>query len=66
VTGVVTVTELAVDAEALAAALMILGNREGLLRAGVLRPSPAVLWLLGGGEGVPVQAQHDWSRIALR
>jgi thiamine biosynthesis lipoprotein len=66
VTGVVTVTELAVDAEALAVAMMIFGNREGLLRAGVLEPRPAVLWLLGGGEGVPVQAQHNWSHIALR
>jgi FAD:protein FMN transferase len=66
VTGVVTVTELAADAEALAAAMMIFGNRQGLLRAGGLQPAPAVLWLLGGGEGVPVQAQHNWSHIALR
>ena len=66
VTGVVTVTETALDAEGLAASLMIFGNREGLLRLGSLKPSPAVLWLLGGGDGAPLLAQHDWSRIALR
>jgi len=66
VTGVVTVTQIAVDAEALAASMMILGNRQGQLLVGGLKPSPSVLWLLGGGEGVPLLAQYDWSRIALR
>lgn len=66
VTGVVTVTELAVDAEALAASLLIMGNREGLLRLGSLRPNPSVLWLLGGGGGTPVMSQHNWSEITLR
>lgn len=66
VVGVVTVTELAVDAEALAASLLIMGNREGLLRLGSLRPDPAVLWLLGGGQGTPVMSQHNWSGITLR
>lgn len=66
VVGVVTVTELAVDAEALAASLLIMGNREGLLRLGSLRPDPSVLWLLGGGQGTPVMSQHNWSEITLR
>lgn len=67
VVGVVTVTELAVDAEALSASLLILGNREGLLRLGSLRPDPSVLWLLGGSSGgTPVMSQHNWSEITLR
>lgn len=66
VTGVVVVTELGVDAEALAVSLLVMGNREGLLRLGSLEPEPAVLWLLGRGEGAPVLSQHGWSRIALR
>jgi thiamine biosynthesis lipoprotein len=66
VMGVVTVTELAVDAEALSASLMILGNREGTLRVGGLKPTPAVLWLLGNGDGSPVLSQFNWSTVAMR
>jgi thiamine biosynthesis lipoprotein len=66
VMGVVAVTELAVDAEALSASLMILGNREGMLRVGGLKPTPAVLWLLGEGDGTPVLSQYNWSTVALR
>jgi thiamine biosynthesis lipoprotein len=66
VMGVVTVTELAVDAEALSASLMILGNREGTLRVGGLKPTPAVLWLLGSGQGTPVMSQYNWSSVSLR
>lgn len=63
-TGVVATaaaTELAVDAEALAVALTALGNREGLLRLGTLEPTPAVLWLLGDGEGRPLEAPYRWT-----
>jgi len=66
VMGVVAVTELAVDAEALSASLMILGNREGTLRVGGLKPTPAVLWLLGSGDGSPVMSQYNWSTVAMR
>lgn len=66
VVGVVVVTDLAVDAEALAASLMILGSREGLLRMGGLKPRPHVLWLLGGGDSAPVLSQFNWTEVALR
>lgn len=66
VTAVVTVTERALDAQALGASLMILGNREGLVRVGGLKPQPAVLWLLGSGQGKPVLNQYNWSHVGLR
>lgn len=61
--GVVAVTELAVDARALAGALFVLGNREGMLRAGVLEPRPAVLWMLGEAPGLPVITHFAWSKV---
>ena len=61
--AVTVMTELSVDAQALADALMILGNREGQMRLGGLRPKPAVLWLLGDGTGTPVIATYQWSRL---
>ena len=64
VLGVVAVSELAVDARALAASLFVLGNREGMLRAGVLEPRPAVLWLLGEAPGRPVLTHFSWSQVA--
>jgi len=66
VVGVVAASELAVDAEALAATMLMLGNREGVLRAGGLEPHPALLWLLGSGEGAPVVSQYNWTRVSLR
>lgn len=61
--GVATVTEMAVDAQALAIAMALTGPREGQLRMGSLRPSPSVLWFLGNGTGVPLQADHRWSDV---
>lgn len=61
--SVTVLTELAVDSQALAGALMILGNREGQMRLGGLRPKPAVLWLLGDGTGRPVMTTYQWSRL---
>ncbi|HMB53469.1 MAG TPA: FAD:protein FMN transferase [Thermoanaerobaculia bacterium] len=66
VVGVVAASELAVDAEALAATMLIIGNREGVSRAGGLRPRPALLWLLGSGEGAPVMSQVNWARLSLQ
>ncbi|HEX2254740.1 MAG TPA: FAD:protein FMN transferase, partial [Thermoanaerobaculia bacterium] len=63
VVATVAVSELAVDAEALAATMLVLGNRQGSLRAGVLEPQPSVLWLLGSGEGVPMLAPVRWGRV---
>ena len=61
--GVATVTEMAVDAQALAIAMALTGPREGQLRMGSLRPSPSVLWFLGNGTGIPLQADHRWSDV---
>lgn len=61
---VATVTELAVDAQGLAAALLIVGPREGQLRLGSLRPRPSVLWFLGTGAGAPLQVDYRWSDVS--
>lgn len=63
VIGVATVTDLAVDAQALAIAMILTGPREGQLRLGSLRPSPSVLWFLGSGSGAPLQADHHWGDV---
>ena len=63
VAGVAAVTELAVDAQALAIAMALTGPREGQLRLGSLRPNPSVLWFLGSGSGAPLQADHRWGEI---
>lgn len=63
VVGVATVTELAVDAQALAIAMALTGPREGQLRMGSLRPNPSVLWFLGSGSGVPLQVDHRWGEV---
>jgi FAD:protein FMN transferase len=59
-------SELALDAEALAVALTVLGNREGGLRLGGLKPPPSVLWLLGDGDGQPLEAPYRWSGLGGR
>jgi thiamine biosynthesis lipoprotein len=64
VAGVVVVTELAVDAEALATAMAVFGANAGQLRMGTLKPRPAVLWILGSPEtGAPVLATANWSAV---
>lgn len=62
VVATLAASELALDAEALAVALTVLGNREGTLRLGGLRPPPSVLWLLGDGDGQPLEAPYRWSK----
>jgi FAD:protein FMN transferase len=63
VAGVAAVTDLAVDAQALAIAMALTGPREGQLRLGSLRPHPSVLWFLGSGSGAPLQVDHRWGEI---
>ena len=63
VAGVAAVTDLAVDAQALAIAMALTGPREGQLRLGSLRPNPSVLWFLGRGAGTPLQVDHRWGEI---
>ena len=63
--GAMVVTRLALDAQAIGSALVVLGNREGQLRLGGVVPSPSVLWLLGDGSGAPLIATFRWSEVTL-
>ena len=60
------ITDAALDAEGLAATLLITGPREGQLRMGSLDPRPSVLWLVGSGTGVPLQVGYRWSKVNRR
>ncbi len=60
---VATVTEQALDAEALAATLFVAGLREGHMRLGGLNPRPSVFWLLGEGKGDPLESTYRWSEL---
>lgn len=66
VVAAIAVSDLAIDAQGLAAITMIIGPNEGLLRLGSLRPSPAVLWLLGSGSGEPLQVDYHWGEVPKR
>jgi FAD:protein FMN transferase len=59
-------TDLALDAEGLAATLTITGPTEGQLRLGSLTPSPAMLWLQGSGTGEPLQITYHWGDVPKR
>jgi thiamine biosynthesis lipoprotein ApbE len=60
VLATVAITELAMDAQALAVTLFATGNRRGSLLLGQLRPSPAALWVLGDGTGEPLVSDYHW------
>jgi thiamine biosynthesis lipoprotein len=60
------VTDLALDAQGLAATLTITGPTEGQLRLGSLRPSPSMLWLQGSGVGEPLQITYHWGDVPKR
>lgn len=57
------VTELAIDAQALAVAAVVMGTREGRFRMSALKPEPSVLWLLGSGKGRPLRSDLNWSDL---
>lgn len=61
--AVAVVSELAVDAEALASTLFILPNREGEFRLGELRPKPSVIWFLGRPGHKPLVTELNWSKL---
>jgi thiamine biosynthesis lipoprotein len=63
VVAVLASTELAVDAQALSTVLFATGSRAGQLRLGNLTPRPAVLWLLGSGEGHPLIVEYHWGEL---
>jgi FAD:protein FMN transferase len=60
------VSGLALDAEGVAITAFVTGNRRGSHLLGQLRPAPAVLWLLGSGEGQPLAMDFRWSAAGLR
>ncbi len=59
-------TLLAVDSEAMAVTMFAAGNREGQSMLGAAQPPPAVLWLLGMGNGPPLRAETRWSQVRRR
>lgn len=59
----VAVSELAVDAQAVAVSALVLGAREGRFRIANLEPEPSVLWLLGRGNGRPLRAELNWAAL---
>jgi FAD:protein FMN transferase len=59
-------SELALDAQALAATAMVISPHEGELRMGSLRPQPAALWVLGTGQGAPLLVEYRWSDLAKK
>jgi thiamine biosynthesis lipoprotein len=63
VLAVIAGSELAVDAQALAATSMVLTPHEAQLRLGSLRPQPAILWILGSGQGTPLLLEYRWSTV---
>jgi len=62
----VAFTDLALDAQGLAATMTVTGPTEGQLRLGSLRPSPAILWLQGTGAGEPLQITYHWGDVPKR
>lgn len=60
VVATVAITELAMDAQALAATLFATGTRRGSQLLGQLRPPPAALWVLGDGTGEPLVSDYHW------
>ncbi len=63
---VLAVTDLAVDAQLLAATLLTTGSRSGELRLGSIRPNPSILWVYGSGNGLPLYIEHSWSALQRR
>jgi len=54
------ITQLALDAQGLAATLFVTGNRRGSLLLGQLQPQPSVLWVLGDGQAEPLVSDYRW------
>jgi thiamine biosynthesis lipoprotein ApbE len=64
--AVLTVTELATDAQALAATMFLTGAPEGELLTGSIRPRPSILWLMGTGTGAPLLVDYRWTDVPKR
>ena len=63
VVAIVAVTEFATDAAGLGESLVILGLREGQMRLGPITPRPSLYWLLGDGQGRPLESAYRWSEL---
>jgi thiamine biosynthesis lipoprotein ApbE len=63
---VAAVTELAVDAQAVAWAMFALGPRAGQMALGQLRPAPSVLWQLGEAGSPPLEVVANWAAVPKR
>jgi thiamine biosynthesis lipoprotein len=61
--AVLTVTELAVDAQALSVSLFVMASREGRFRISSLRPAPAVLWMMGSPNSRPLLSDVGWAAL---
>jgi FAD:protein FMN transferase len=64
--AILAVTELATDAQALAATMAITGSQEGEMLTGSIRPRPSLLWLMGTGTGVPLLVEYRWTEVPKR
>ena len=60
VLATVAISQLALDAQALAATLFVTGARRGGMLLGQLQPPPAALWLLGDGSSEPLVSDYRW------
>ena len=65
VIAVGVVTDLAIDAQAVATTLFAIGNRAGMSLASRLEPKPSARWLLGGDTSSPLIADYRWSTLKL-
>lgn len=63
IVAVAAVTELGVDAEALAVTVVIIGLNEGRMRLASLKPAPSALVLLGDGTGPPIRSDFRWLEL---
>ncbi len=66
VMATIAASELAIDAQALAATMVITGSAEGEMLMGSIRPRPAILWLMGSGSGTPLMVDYRWSEVPKR
>lgn len=66
VVAVIAISELALEAQGLATTMFVTGNRQGQFLLGQLRPLPAVRWLLGSGDVMPLITDYNWSDTRLR
>ncbi|HXO41927.1 MAG TPA: FAD:protein FMN transferase, partial [Thermoanaerobaculia bacterium] len=64
--ALLAITELATDAQALAATMTITGSQEGEMLTGSIRPRPSLLWLMGTGSGVPLMVEYRWTEVPKR